>query len=108
MGNEFACMEQKGMQKSYKQGRQYKTGFIDIYELGYKQKAIAIIHYLPQHGQTKQSLSLRLYPKEKTEIGQKEPSAIFLKTRKIELKMSGILNLIISIHLNILTPKYLL
>jgi hypothetical protein len=43
------------MQNSFggtKAGRQYKTGFIDIYELVYKQKAIAIIHYLPQHGQT--------------------------------------------------------
>jgi hypothetical protein len=35
-------------------------GFIDIYELVYKQKAIAIIHYLPQHGQTKQKVVFTL------------------------------------------------
>jgi hypothetical protein len=45
---------------------------------------------VPQHDQTKQRVVLRLYSKEKREIGQKGPSAIFLKTRKIELQMSGI------------------
>ena len=39
---------------------QYEIGFIDIYELVYKQKAIAIIHYLPQHSQTKQRVVFTL------------------------------------------------
>ena len=39
---------------------QYEIGFIDIYELVYKQKAIAIIHYLPQHGITNQRVVFTL------------------------------------------------
>jgi hypothetical protein len=39
---------------------QYGIGFIDIYELVNKQKAIAIIHYLPQHSETKQRIVFTL------------------------------------------------
>ena len=33
---------------------QYEIGFIDVYQLVYKLKAIAIINYLPQFEQKKQ------------------------------------------------------
>lgn len=39
---------------------QYAIGFIDIYELQGKQKAIAIIHYLPQHSDKQQRVVLTL------------------------------------------------
>jgi len=39
---------------------QYELGFIDIYELVYEKKAIAIIHYLPQHTQVKQRVVFTL------------------------------------------------
>jgi hypothetical protein len=39
---------------------QYPIGFIDIYELMNKNRAIAIIHYLPQHESVKQRVVFTL------------------------------------------------
>lgn len=39
---------------------QSSTGYVDVYELADKNRAIAIIHYLPQYEQTKQRVMFTL------------------------------------------------
>ncbi|HWD86793.1 MAG TPA: hypothetical protein VG367_01620 [Mucilaginibacter sp.] len=39
---------------------QYEIGFIDVYKLIYRKKAIAIIYYLPQHSDKQQRVILTL------------------------------------------------